>query len=145
LDNSQCHIRKDGYLSVIDTFQHLWGFDWDRTHLWWDANETIPLNNCPEGQIGLGRIGLSVTRTGIQSMYNSEPSLPIVKIPAVYYQQLAQQKGVVAVITNNLSTEKQMLAKLRNYGNWSLIKQDTILQGDIRFSLYVFTLDGKIP
>ncbi len=144
LDNNQCHIRKDGYLSVIDTFQHLWGLDWDRTHLWWDANETIPLNNCPEAQIGLGKIGLSVTRTGIQSMYRSEPSLPIVKIPMTYYQQLAQQKGVVAVITNNPSNVSQMLAKLRTFGNWSLFRQDTILQGDIRFSLYVFTLDGKI-
>ncbi len=145
LDNNQCHIRKDGYLSVIDTFQYLWGLDWDRTHLWWDANETIPLNNCPEAQIGLGKIGLSVTRTGIQSMYRSEPSLPIKKIPAAYYQQLAQQKSVVAVITSNPSSASEMLARLRTYGNWSLIKQDTILRGDIRFSLYVFTMDGKIP
>jgi len=144
LGNNQCHIRRDGYLSVIDTFQQLWGFGWNRTHLWWDPDEMMPANNCPENPIGLNIIGLSVTRTGIQEMYRSNPSKPIGKIPAAYYRQLSQQDDVVAVITNNPSTVNQMLAKLRTYGNWSLSRQDTILEGDIRFSLYVLSLDGKI-
>ena len=145
LDNNHCHIRKDGYLSVIDTFQSLWGLGWSRTHLWWDAGEMVPVNNCPETQIGLNQIGLSVTRTGIQQMYKSKPSVPISKIPAAYYKQLTKQDAVVGVITNDPSKVNQMLAKLRTYGNWSLARQDTILEGDIRFSLYVFSLDGKIP
>jgi hypothetical protein len=144
LDNNQCHIRKDGYLSVIDTFQGLWGLGWSRTHLWWDPVEMVPVNNCPETQIGLSMIGLSVTRTGIQQMYKSKPSVPIGKIPAAYYKQLTKQNAVVSVITNDPAKENQMLAKLRTFGNWSLASQDTILEGDIRFSLYVFTLDGKI-
>ncbi|MGD0005574.1 MAG: glycosyltransferase family 39 protein [Anaerolineaceae bacterium] len=144
LDNNQCHLRKDGYLSVIDTFQQLWGFGWSRTHIWWDSGEMVPVNNCPETQVGLNTIGLSVTRTGIQQMYKSRPSVPVGKIPAVYYRQLSKQDDVVAVLTNNPSTVNQMLAKLRTYGNWSLARQDTILEGDIRFSLYVLSLDGKI-
>jgi hypothetical protein len=77
-------------------------------------------------------------------MYKSRPSVPVGKIPAVYYRQLSKQDDVVAVLTNNPSTVNQMLAKLRTYGNWSLARQDTILEGDIRFSLYVLSLDGKI-
>jgi hypothetical protein len=138
LDNNQCHIRKDDYLSVIDTFQYLWGFDWNRTHLWWDENETIPLNNCPEAQIELGGIGLSVTRTGIQSMYKSKPSLPIKKIPVAYYQELAQQKSAVAVITNDPSSVSEMLTRLRNL--WELVADQARYhpsRGHPIFSVYI--------
>jgi len=49
------------------------------------------------------------------------------------------------MIINNPAVENQMLAKLRNYGNWSLAKQETITLGEIRFSLYTFILDDKTP
>jgi hypothetical protein len=145
LDQNQCHVREDGYVSAIDITQRLWDLGSHRTHLWWDANEVIPAPNCHATEASLAKIGLSVTRIGIQKMKDNVHSPPIDKIPAAYYRQLAQRKDVVAVITNNLSTEKQMLAKLRTYGNWSLARQDTIVQGEIQFSLYVFTMDGKIP
>ncbi len=145
LDQNQCHIREDGYVSAIDVTQRLWDLGWTQTHLWWDASEVIPITHCLATEIGLDKIGLSVTRIGIQKMKDNEHSRPIDKIPAAYYKELAQKKHVVAVITNNRSTEKQMLAKLRTYGNWSLASQDTIVHGEIRFSLYVFTMDGKIP
>jgi len=144
LDTNQCHLRKDGYLSVIDTFQQLWGFGWRQTHIWWDATESIPLSNCPGITIGFDKIGKSVTRTGIQSMYRSDPSRSIDKIPAAYYKTLTEQDQVVGVITNDPLKAKQMLAKLHTFSSWSLARQDTILEGDIRFSLYVFSLDGKI-
>jgi penicillin V acylase-like amidase (Ntn superfamily) len=80
---------------------------------------------------------------GIQKMKDSEPTPSLNKIPPAYYQQVVQDKDVVAVITNHPATENQMLAKLRTYGNWALTKQETIAQGDIRFSLYIFSLDGK--
>ncbi len=145
LGQNQCHIREDGYLSAIDTTQRLWDFGWKRTHLWWDASEVVPVTQCLATELGLDKIGLSVTRIGIQKMKDNEDSPPIDKIPALYYRKLAQQQDVVAVITNNLSTEEQMLAKLRTYGNWSLARQDTIVHGEIRFSLYVFTMDGMMP
>jgi hypothetical protein len=144
LDTNQCHLREDGYLSVIDTFQQLWGFGWNRTHIWWDQTESIPLTHCPGTSLGLNLIGASVTRTGIQKMESAQPCPPIQKIPVAYYKQLTKQNAVVSVITNNPSKVNQMLVELRTYGNWSLARQDTILEGDIRFSLYVFTLDGKI-
>jgi hypothetical protein len=78
-------------------------------------------------------------------MKNYEPCPPIKKIPAAYYRKLTEQDQVVGVITNYPSTAKQMLRKLNDYGNWSLAKQETIAEGDISFSLYVFTLDGKLP
>jgi len=145
LDTNQCHLREDGYLSVIDTFQQLWGFGWNRTHIWWDETESIPLSNCPGIRIGLNLIGVSVTRTGIQKMEGSQPCPPIQKIPAAYYKTLTKQNDVVSVITNDPTKANQMLAKLRTYGNWSLARQAAILEGDIRFSLYVFSLNGKIP
>jgi hypothetical protein len=145
LDTNQCHLRKDGYLSVIDTFQQLWGFGWNRTHLWWDATESIPLSNCSGIKIALNLIGGSVTRTGIQNMYKSSPTLPIDKIPTAYFKQLTKQNAVVSIITNDPAKENQMLAKLRSYGNWTLAKQETISQGDIHFSLYVLTLPDKTP
>jgi hypothetical protein len=95
--------------------------------------------------VGIADIGLSVTRMGIQKMKDSEPTLSINKIPQAYYQQVAQEKDVVAVITNNPATANQMLAKLRTYGNWSLAKQETTAHGEIRYSLYIFSLDGKTP
>jgi hypothetical protein len=144
LANNQCHIRKEGYLSIINTFQQIWDFGSRRTHVWWDPDESIKISNCPETQIKLGTIGVSVTRTGLQRMKDSEPSLPINKIPAAYYKQLLQQNAAIAVMTNNPATANQMLAKLRTYGNWSLVRQETIAQGEIRFSVYVYTLDGKI-
>ncbi len=112
--------------------------------MWWDDEEMVPVNHCPETQVGLNIIGLSVTRTGIQQMYKSKPSVPIGKIPSAYYRQLTKQNAVVSVMTNNPSTVNQMLAKLRTYGNWSLASQDAIQEGDIRFSLYVLSLDSKI-
>ncbi len=145
LDTNQCHLREEGYLSIIDTFQQLWGFGWNRTHLWWDATESIPLSKCPETSLGFDKIGKSVTRTGIQSMYRSAPSLPINKMPAAYYKTLTEQDQVVGVITNDPLKVNQMLAKLRSYGNWSLARQEIISHGDIRFSLYVLTLAGKTP
>jgi hypothetical protein len=144
LDTNRCHIQRDGYLSVIDTSQRLWGFGWNRTHIWWDATESIPLSNCPGIGIKFAKIGTSVTRIGIQKMKDEQPTLPIQKISSAYYRQLTKQDAVVSVITNDPSKANQMLAKLRTFGNWSLASQDTILEGDIRFSLYVFTLDDKI-
>ncbi len=145
LGENQCHTIKDGNLSVIDTFKDLWGFGWSRTHLWWDEGELIPVNHCPEPTVGIGLIGESVTRTGIQEMKDSEPCPPIKKISAEYFTDLTEQDQVVGVITNHPTKAKQMLAKLRSYGNWSLAKEQTIAQGDIHFSLYVFTLPGKTP
>ena len=144
LDYNQCHVRQDGYLSVIDTFQRLWEFGLGRTHLWWDPDELLAVENCPQTQMLLAKIGLSVTRTGVQDMSNSEPSLPIETIHAAYYKQLLKQNAAVAVISNDPSKATLMLAKLRTYGNWALAKQETIIEGEFRFSLYVFTLDGKI-
>ncbi len=145
LAENQCHTNRDGYLSVIDTFKDLWGFGWSRTHLWWDEGEVIPVNNCPKVNFRIALIGWSTTWTGIKSMKNYEPCPPIKKIPAAYYRKLTEQDQVVGVITNYPSTAKQMLRKLNDYGNWSLAKQGTIAEGDISFSLYVFTLDGKLP
>jgi len=145
LGENQCHTNRDGYLSVIDTFKDLWGFGWSRTHLWWDEGESIPVNNCPKPSVGINLIGWSVTWTGIQDMKNYDPCPPINKIPATYYRKLTEQDQAVGVITNHPTKAKQMLAKLRSYGNWSLAKQQTITQGDIHFSLYVFTLQGKTP
>ena len=143
LDTNQCHLREDGYLSAIETTQALWGLGWSKTHLWWDAGEIMPVTHCPQTEVNLADIGLSVTRMGIQKMKDSEPTPSLNKIPPAYYQQVVQDKDVVAVITNHPATENQMLAKLRTYGNWALTKQETIAQGDIRFSLYIFSLDGK--
>ncbi len=145
LGENQCHTIRDGYLSVIDTFKDLWGFGWSRTHLWWGEGETIQVNHCPEPNVGINLIGQSVVRTGIQEMKRSIPSPPINKISAEYYTKLTSQDQVVGVITNHSAKAKQMLAKLRRYGNWSLAKQQTITQGDIHFSLYVFTLQGNTP
>jgi len=145
LGENQCHTNRDGYLSVIDTFKDLWDFGWSRTHLWWDASESILVNNCPEPNVGINLIGESVVRTGIQEMKRSIPSPPINKISAEYCTKLTEKDQVVGVITNHPAKAKQMLAKLRSYGNWSLAKQQTITQGDIHFSLYVFTLQGKTP
>jgi hypothetical protein len=145
LGENQCHAIRDGYLSVIDTFKDLWGFGWSRTHLWWVEDETIQVHHCPEPTVGINLIGQSVVRTGIQEMKRSIPSPPINKISAEYYTKLTAQDQVVGVITNHSAKAKQMLAKLRRYGNWSLAKQQTITQGDIHFSLYVFTLQGKTP
>jgi hypothetical protein len=145
LDKNQCHMREDGYLSAIDTAQRLWGWGWNKTHLWWDASEGMPVTQCFDAQVGLANIGLSVTRMGIQKMKDSEPTQPINKIPQAYYEQVSQQKDVVAVITNNPATENQMLAELRNYGNWALAKQETITHGEIRYSLYIFSQEGKTP
>ena len=78
-------------------------------------------------------------------MKNHEPCPPINGIPAIFYQQITQHNEVVSVITNNPSTANKMLVKLRTYGNWLLAKQDTITHGDIHFSIYVFSLDGKTP
>jgi hypothetical protein len=142
---NQCHINRDGYLSVIDTFKDLWGFGWSRTHLWWDEGELIPVNNCPELNVGINLIGQSVAKTGVQEMKRSIPSPPIKKISVEYYTKLTQQDQVVGVITNYPAKAKQMLAKLRNFGNWSLTKQENISQGDIHFSLYVLTLQDKTP
>jgi hypothetical protein len=58
---------------------------------------------------------------------------------------LTEQDKVVGVITNYPAKANQMLSKLRTYGNWALAKQETIAEGDIHFSLYVFTLNGKLP
>jgi hypothetical protein len=145
LDTNQCHTREDGYLSAIDTTQRLWGWGWSKTHLWWDASEMMPVINCPQAQAGLADVGLSVTRMGIQKMKDSEPTPTINKIPQAYFEQVTRQKDVVAVITNYPATESQMLAKLRSYGNWALAKQDTVAHGEIHFSLYIFSLDGKTP
>ena len=78
-------------------------------------------------------------------MVNYEPSPTIKNIPAAYYEQLTQHNDVVSVITSHPSTANQMFAKLRSYGNWLLAKQQTVDQGDIHFSIYVFSLDGKTP
>ena len=145
LGGNQCHTGRDGYLSVIDTFKDLWVFGWDRTHLWWDEGESIPVNHCPEPNIGIGLIGKSVTRTGIQEMENLQHCPPIKKISAAYYRKLTDQDQVVGVITNYPAKAKQMLAELRSYGNWELTNQETITQGDIHFSMFVFSLDGIAP
>jgi hypothetical protein len=145
LGENQCHTNRDGYLSVIDTFKDLWDFGWSRTHLWWDEGESIPINNCPEPNFGINLIGQSVVRTGIQETKSSIPSPPIKKISAEDFTKLTVQDQVVGVITNYPAKAQQMLAKLRSYGNWSLAKQETITEGDIHFSLYVFTLQGKTP
>jgi hypothetical protein len=145
LGENQCHSGRDGYLSVIDTFKDLSGFGWARTHLWWDEKESIPVNNCPDPKVGFGLIGQSVVWAGIQNTINYEPCPPIKVIPADYIKGLVQRNQVVSVITNNPSTANQMLVKLRGFGNWTLAKQETIAEGDIHFSMYVFSLDGKTP
>jgi len=145
LGENQCHTGRDGYLSVLDTFKDLWYFGWNRTHLWWNEGEVIPVNNCPDPDIGINLIGWSVTWTGIQDMKYYAPCPSINKIPAAYYTKLTEQDQAVGVITNHPAKAKQMLAKLRSYGNWSLAKQQTIAEGDISYSLYVFTLNGKLP
>jgi hypothetical protein len=144
LDQNQCHSGRDGYLSVIDTFKDLWGFGWSRTHLWWDEGESIPVSNCSQPTVGFGLIGQSVVWAGIRNMKNYEPCPPIKNISAAYYQQITKRNEVVSVITNNPSTANTMLLKLRTYGNYLLAKQDTVAQGDIHFSVYVYSLDGKI-
>jgi hypothetical protein len=145
LDQNQCHSGRDGYLSVIDTFKDLWGFGWSRTHIWWDETESIPVNNCSDPTVGFGLIGQSVVWAGFRNMKNYEPCPPINGIPAVYYQQITQRNDAVSVITNNPSTANKMLLKLRTYGNWLLAKQESVAQGDIHYSIYVFSLDGKTP
>jgi hypothetical protein len=145
LDMRQCQLRQDGYLSVVDTVHTLWNYGWKRTHIWWDETESIPLKNCYGKGINFDSIGKSVTRTGIQIMKASEPALPVIKIPAAYYRQVTRQNDAVSVITNNPATAGQMLTKLRSFGNWALAQHTIISQGDVRFSLYVFTLDGKKP
>ncbi len=145
LGGNQCHTYRDGYLSVIDTFKDLWDFRWNRTHLWWDSSELIPVNHCSEPNLGIDLIGESVTTTGIHVMEKRDPTPPINKIPSAYYKELTKQNQVVGVITNNPVVAKQMLEKLDNYGHWALAKQDTIAEGDIHFSLYVFRLNGKLP
>jgi hypothetical protein len=145
LSQNQCHKGRDGYLSVIDSFMYLQNFGWKRTHIWWDESESIPVNNCLEPKIKIGLIGNSVYLTGFRAMKNHEPCPPINGIPAIFYQQITQHNEVVSVITNNPSTANKMLVKLRTYGNWLLAKQDTITHGDIHFSIYVFSLDGKTP
>jgi hypothetical protein len=145
LGENQCHKGRDGYLSVIDTSNYLMNFGWQRTHLWWDDGELMPVNNCPESNIKIAQVGNSVTLTGIQVMKDHEPCPPIDWISSSYYQQLTKHNDVVSVITNHPSTANKMLVKLRTYGNWLLANKGTIAHGDIRFSIYVFSLDGKTP
>ncbi len=145
LGENQCQTGRDGYLSVIDTFKDLWDFGWSRTHLWWDENETMPVSHCLEPNFGINLIGQSVVRTGIQETKSSRPSPPIRKISAEDFTKLTDQDQVVGVITNHPAQARQMLAKLRSFGNWSQAKQETITEGEIHFSLYVFTLPGKTP
>ncbi len=144
LDQNQCHSGRDGYLSVIDTFNDLWDFGWSRTHIWWDEGESIPVSNCSVPTVGFGLIGQSVVWAGIRNMKNYEPCPPIKNISAAYFQGIAQRNEVVSVITNNPSTANNMLVKLRTYGNYMLAKQSTVIQGDIHFLVYVYSLDGKI-
>ncbi len=145
LSQNQCHKGRDGYLSVIDSLKYLQNFGWTRTHIWWDEGESISVNNCLDPKIKIGLIGNSVYLTGFRTMKNHEPCPPINGIPAVYYQQITQRNDVVSVITNNPLTANKMLLKLRTYGNWLLAKQESIAQGDIHYSIYVFSLDGKTP
>jgi 4-amino-4-deoxy-L-arabinose transferase-like glycosyltransferase len=144
LSENQCHTGRDGYLSVIDSFTYLQEFGWTRTHVWWDESESIPVNNCPEPKIKISLIGSSVIQAGFRNMKNNTPCPPIESIPAAYYASLTKNNAVVSVITNHPSKANQMLAKLSSYGNWLLAKKETISQGDIHFSIYVFSLDGKI-
>jgi hypothetical protein len=81
-------------------------------------------------------IGMSTTRTAVQGLYDTEPAPAIAQLPDDYLRELTEEKGLVAVMTRSPDTVDLMLARLRQFGDWRLIRAEDVAHGEVRFRLF---------
>jgi len=83
-------------------------------------------------------IGNSITRTRIRWLYDSEPPPALAQIPSEYLEdQIAENDGIVALMTNNQEHVEYLYDRLGEIGNWEIFDHKRITHGDIDL---IFTL-----
>ena len=142
ITNRFCHVYRDAYLSIIDAHVYLSRYNPShaegRIHLWWDEKEELDIQGCPEQSVRMQYIGNSITRTRIRWLYDSEPPPALAQIPSEYLEdQIAENDGIVALMTNNQEHVEYLYDRLGEIGNWEIFDHKRITHGDIDL---IFTL-----